>query len=246
MEKFEVDKSWSDKDSKIPRFRELYEHNDFLTAYSKHTDMRMADNPKGAIGREDEWESHGKLQLEFLIQHGMKPEHCLLDVGCGPGRAARHFVPYLWDGHYTGTDISAECIKHARALAIQEGWAAKNPDFELDERGTFDTDGSVSVLRINPGWEPRYDFIWAHSVFTHLPSEQIDVMIRNAAKLLDPKGRFLFTYKCARQPQRSGLKQYQYPFTFFSDLAATHGLMAESLPMVWPASQRTGMIKRPA
>ncbi|KKK75540.1 hypothetical protein LCGC14_2872670, partial [marine sediment metagenome] len=64
-----------DKDSKKERFRSLYEKHDFLTAYSRHTDLRVEDNPHGAIGREDEWNSHAILQLNFLLEMGLKPEH---------------------------------------------------------------------------------------------------------------------------------------------------------------------------
>lgn len=238
MEKFAVDPAWSDKDSKVEKFRELYEHNDFLTAYSKHTDLRMKADPKWAIGRGDEWESHGLLQLEFLINQGMKPEHFVLDVGCGPGRAARRIVPYLSDRNYVGVDISEECIKHARALSGQEGWADKSPLFMLDKNGTLDFQ--------RPFWVSVYDFIWAHSVFTHLPEQQIDKMTASIKRMLDVNGKFLFTYKVGKKIERTGLKQWRYPFSFFEELAKRHGLQATSLEVIWPASQRTGLITRAA
>ncbi len=227
----EVVAGFTDKDSKVARFRSLYEEHDFLIAYSRHTDLRMADNPKGAIGRSDEWESHGKLQLNFLIAQGMKPHHRLLDVGCGPGRAARRFAPYLDAGNYAGADISPACLQHAMELASAEGWAAKRPVFMLN--------GDLDLLPIgSEGWA-RFDFIWAHSVFTHLPDSQIDVMIANAARLLPVGGRFLFTYKEALRPTRSGLKQFQFPSTFFATRAAAHHLKCEMLATIWPAHQRT-------
>jgi SAM-dependent methyltransferase len=240
MKSFAVDPTWTDKDSKVAKFRELYERNDFLTAYAAHTDLRMQADPKWAIGRGDEWESHGQLQLDFLIQQGLQPAHKLLDVGCGPGRAARRFVPYLNPGRYWGLDISPECLAHSVALSDAEGWAARRPVFMKN-----------ADLDLLPGDVPEddrggapFDFIWAHSVFTHLPSEQIDKMIGNVAKLLPVGGQFLFTYKPAPKPQRSGLKQFQFPFHFFLECASRHGLTAKELPKIWPASQRTGAIVR--
>lgn len=216
---------FKDKDSKVERFRKLYEEKPFINAYAEHTNLRMADNPKGAIGREDEWELHGKLQLDFLKAQGMKPAHYLLDVGCGPGRAARKFVPYLDEDRYIGVDISSAALAHAMALAINEGWAAKRPKFAED-----------ADLLFLPG---PYQFIWAHSVFTHLPPQQIETMIHNASRLLVPDGKFLFTYKFAPQAQRSGLKQFQYPSTFFIQLGKKYGLRGYALPDVWPAHQLT-------
>jgi hypothetical protein len=32
------------------------------------------------------WEAMGKLQFDFLISRGLKPEHVFLDIACGPLR----------------------------------------------------------------------------------------------------------------------------------------------------------------
>jgi cyclopropane fatty-acyl-phospholipid synthase-like methyltransferase len=221
----EVLRSFSDKDSKKEHFRSLYEKHDFLTAYAKHTDLRVKDDPKWAIGRGDEWESHGKLQLQFLVDEGMRPHHRLLDVGCGVGRASRRFVPYLAPEHYVGVDISEEALSHASRLAIDEGWNKNSPAFILN------SDLNLDHL--------AFDYIWAHSVFTHLPPQQIEKMIGNAAKLLPPGGKFLFTYKPAEQSQRSGLKQYQHPVSAFDGWAKKAGMKCEALSKMWPAHQRT-------
>ena len=216
--------SFSDKDSKKPHFRSLYEQHDFLTAYAKHTDLRVLDDPQWAIGRGDEWESHGAMQLEFLKSEGLKPEHHLLDLGCGVGRAARKFVPYLDQCHYIGVDISQEALAHAAKLAHAEGWYEKSPMFLLT--------GDLEL-------EWTFNFIWAHSVFTHLPPQQIAVMIERAAALLNENGRFLFTYRKSTGTGRTGLKQFCYGQSFFEDLAAKHGFQFETHPKVWPATQHT-------
>ena len=211
-----------DKDSKQERFRSLYEKNDFLTAYSLHTDLRVDDNPIGSIGRADEWESHGFLQKDFLVELGLKPEHTLLDIGCGVGRAARRFVPYLQPGNYTGIDISKKALGHAMGLAYSEGWSDRKPKFLIN-----------SDLDI----DQRFDFLWAHSVFTHLPDWQIEKMIINASIIV--RNKFAFTYKVAARPQRSGLKQFQYSVSFFERIAKSVGFETEDHPKRWPAGQRT-------
>ena len=211
-----------DKDSKQERFRSLYENNDFLTAYSQHTDLRVEDNPIGSIGRADEWSSHGILQLDFLVELGLKPEHTLLDIGCGVGRASRRFVPYLHSGNYTGIDISKKALAHAMGLAYSEGWADRKPKFLIN-----------SDLDI----DQRFDFLWAHSVFTHLPDWQIEKMIINASIIV--RNKFAFTYKVAARPQRSGLKQFQFNVGFFEGIAKSVGFETEDHPKRWPAGQRT-------
>lgn len=36
---------------------------------------------RGAVG--GMWDQIGKLQFEFMVKHGLKPEHKFLDIGCG-------------------------------------------------------------------------------------------------------------------------------------------------------------------
>jgi SAM-dependent methyltransferase len=225
----EIVKRFNDKDSKKAHFRELYEKHDFLTAYAKHTDLRVADNPLGAIGREDEWESHGREQFKFLIHEGLHCWQRFLDIGCGVGRLARVLVPWLEEGCYTGVDISPAALEHAKTLSVAEGWVVKQPRFLLN--GALDIDGT-------------FDMLWAHSVFTHLPPQQVEVMIGNAARHLMPGHKFLFTYKQARQAQRSGLKQFQYPPSFFATLAGRYGFKSEPLNYVFPAHQNTMRLTR--
>lgn len=46
------------------------------------------------------WDEIGKLQFDFMLKEGLKPEHYFLDVACGSLRAGLHFIPYLEVGHY--------------------------------------------------------------------------------------------------------------------------------------------------
>src|SRR5262245_17052197 len=57
------------------------------------------------------WDEIGRLQFDFLVAHGLKPEHKLVDVGCGALRGGVHFIRYLKPGHYFGLDLNASLIK---------------------------------------------------------------------------------------------------------------------------------------
>lgn len=229
---------WNDKDSKIPECRELYEEHDYITAYGKHTDLRILrpDGAQGAIGRKDEWESHGLLQLAFLQNKGLKPSSRILDIGCGAGRFARRVVPFLDGGHYTGIDISKEILEYAKRLSVEEGWDYKCPRFA---RGL----GDLSGLRPLDHDHSRFDFVWAHSVFTHSPPEVVRSIFTDLAGM--DFGVFFFTYKFHTEPRRSGLKQFQYPPEWFVAEARTAGLDGEEIPEKWPAGQRTMKVWKP-
>ncbi len=222
--------SFTDKASKNPEEKKLYdEAGDYLTAYAAHTDLRIErDGPALAIG--GEWEEHGPLQLNFLIQYGLTRKSKLLDFGCGTGRLTRHAAPYLDLGNYVGVDISPAAINHTQDLGWKEGWATKCPTL-------LKGDGTLSVVK-----DMAFDIIWAHSVFTHLPEHYIAAILDD---MRDMKFRaFYFTYKYSECPRRSGLKQFQYPPAFFAEIARDYGMRAETLTERWPASQRTMRIYR--
>lgn len=223
--------TYRDKDSKVPEYAELYEKHDFITAYGKHTDLRIAkDGPELAIGAKrdgsQDWEIHGQMQLQFLISRGLKPEHRLLDLGCGTGRLACQAIPYLNEGNYVGIDISAEAIKHCRAI-------------ETDKKPTFiHGDGSLKpAIPLSP-----FNIIFAHSVFTHLPADVIETIFQDLSKI--GFGEFCFTYKSASAVTRSGLKQFQFPPSFFVGLARKYGMDGEVVPFDWPAGQKTFRVFR--
>ena len=92
-------------------------------------------DPEAAVG--GLWDSLGKLQLDFLRAHGLRPEHTLLDIGCGCLRGGLHFMRYLVPGHYYGLDISPNVLKAGHLFLRQSGLAHKSPHLLLTEGFTF-------------------------------------------------------------------------------------------------------------
>ncbi len=224
---------WTDKDSKHKEFRELYEKADtFVEAYAAHTDLRIKNvGPAAAIG--GEWETHGPLQLDFLRRMGMTPDSSLLDLGCGTGRLARHAVPYLCFGSYVGLDISRSAIEHCNQLSRDEGWIQWTPLFMA-------SDGTLEQVKHRP-----YEYIWAHSVFTHLPPEIIKEIFKEIEGM--SFGVFYFTYKRRMKEDtiRTGLKQFGYSTRWLIKEANRMNMLAEPMDYVWPASQRTMKVWKP-
>jgi len=128
------------------------------------------------------WEEIGKLQFEFLVEQGLKPEHYLLDVGCGSLRGGIHFIRYLEARHYFGIDISKELLDAGRVVLKRNNLTHKNPT--LVEMGNFD------FQSLNQ----EFDFALAQSVFTHLPLNSIIRCILNIEKVLAQGGRFYATF----------------------------------------------------
>jgi SAM-dependent methyltransferase len=128
------------------------------------------------------WDYLGKLQLDFLVEKGLKPEDYVLDVGCGPLRAGVHFIGYLEPGHYAGIDKRGDTLERARDVELPRyGLADKNPNLLVN--GAFE----FSKLGMT------FDYAIAQSVFTHLPVNTIVRCLVEMAKVLKPGGRFYAT-----------------------------------------------------
>ena len=128
------------------------------------------------------WDEMGRHQFDFLVGHGLRPHHKLLDVGCGSMRGGRYFIAHLNQGNYFGVDREEALLSAGKSELAAQGLLDKNPvlaeiaDFDFSKLGT------------------SFDFVLAQSVFTHLDLNSIMRCLVNAARVLAPGGRFFATF----------------------------------------------------
>jgi SAM-dependent methyltransferase len=136
------------------------------------------------------WDVIGPLQHEFLVAEGLRPEHTMLDVGCGTLRGGIHFIRYLDDGNYYGIDIAPEMLEGGRKELEQAGLADRRATLRVTD--TFDAD-----------FDRPLDFALALSVFTHVPLNSVVLCLTNLSEQLAVGGRFYATFfRCPNGPDR--------------------------------------------
>ena len=128
------------------------------------------------------WEEIGELQFDFLVEHGLRPEHYLLDVGCGAFRGGIHLIRYLDAGHYFGVDHDEQMLARGRIELNKEGLLSKQPTIQLTDSFDFTT------------FQRNFEYVWAFSLFTHLPVNSIIRCIMNAGKVMALGGKFFATF----------------------------------------------------
>jgi SAM-dependent methyltransferase len=128
------------------------------------------------------WEEIGRLQFDFMVEQGLRPEHYLLDVGCGSLRGGIHFIRYLAPEHYFGVDINKQLLDAGRVELKRYNLMDKKPI--IVEMGDF------SFQSLNH----TFDYALAQSVFTHLPLNSIIRCVMNIEKVLIQEGRFYATF----------------------------------------------------
>ena len=192
----------------------IFAAEDHLTNFRDWVDWRVANDPHAAVG--GFWEEMGRLQLKYLKDHGLQPQHTLLDFGCGTLRAGRHFIRFLAAGCYTGVDISPAALEYAKNLVREEGLSDKNARLLLNEQ----VDRTFADLG-------TFDFILAQSVFSHLQEPQIEDILRNVHGAMTERSKFFFTFNSAPHPKELSKKDFAYPISWFVQAGAKYGLRVE-------------------
>ncbi|SRR6266550_8644454 len=129
------------------------------------------------------WEEIGRLQFEFLVQQGLKPPHCLLDIACGSLRGGIHFIHYLQVGNYLGIDKERGLIELAIEQELGQAlYEEKKPEFVVSDSFEFDKFSR----------KPRFSI--AQSLFTHLNARDIRLCVKNLRRFVEQDHVFFATF----------------------------------------------------
>jgi|RhiMetdeSRZDD1v2_1073273.scaffolds.fasta_scaffold475317_2 hypothetical protein len=141
------------------------------------------------------WEEIGRLQFDFLVQQGLKPSHCLLDIGCGSFRGGIHFINYLEAGNYLGIEKEKALID----LGIEKelgntAYERKKPELVVSENFSFER------------FSKKPQFSVAQSLFTHLNAQDICLCLKQLRRFVE-SDHFLFATflegRSSRNPETS-------------------------------------------
>jgi len=136
----------------------------------------------------DHWDDVGSNQFEYLKKEGLQPGHSLLDLPCGSFRAGRHFIDYLETGHYFGVDMGVVGIERGIQYVLEPlGLMEKRPTIHVGRLTAEPND-----LSLFTGFT-RFDYIWMHALFDHIPNEIIHRALQDMSSILVPGGKLYAT-----------------------------------------------------
>ncbi|MFG6195338.1 class I SAM-dependent methyltransferase [Nonomuraea sp. JJY05] len=191
---------------------------DHIAYYRAVMKSDTARDPEGAVGSHTHrrWLALGRMQFDYLVEHGLKPECRMLEIGCGNLRAGRLFIDYLHTGNYYGIDISPDILMAAQDTIVEHGLNHKLPHLT-----------PVRDLRFAflPG--EHFDVVHAHSVFSHSPLHVIEECFAHVGRIMKPDARFDFTFDRTEGKEHQVLREdFYYRTETLVALAAKYGLRA--------------------
>ncbi|MGW1026677.1 class I SAM-dependent methyltransferase [Streptomyces sp. NPDC002577] len=178
-----------------------------------------ARSPEAAVGgrpSRERWLAIGQLQFDYLLQHGLKPEDRMLEIGCGNLRAGWRFIQHLDPGHYYGIDISPDILIEAKKTLVRYRLQDKLPHLT-----------PVDNLKLDFLPDAHFTKVHAHSVFSHSPLHVIDECLSHVGRILAPGGFFDFTFDRTEGAEHQVLREdFYYRTETLVRLAEKHGLAA--------------------
>jgi len=122
----------------------------------------------------------GRYMFDFLVEAGLRPEHRLLDFGCGALRLGVWAIGYLDEGNYFGVDSHLESLEAGTAYELPlHALESKRPrllwsqDFALGHFGT------------------EFDWIVDFSSSQKVDPPELPRLFASFLAVLAPGGRFL-------------------------------------------------------
>lgn len=192
------------------------------------------------------------FRQHFIELGGLKPDHRVLDVGCGTGRMAVPLTYYLdRQGEYWGFDINPAGIAWCQAQISR-----RFPNFHFQHVNVYNSfynpTGTIQPQDYRfPFADATFDFIFLTSIFTHLLPDAMANYLAEVCRTLKSGGRCLITY-FLRNPEAIALMssgQSKFKFDHVIDdrcwaADATHpeAAVAYAEDSVRQLYQRTGLI----
>jgi ubiquinone/menaquinone biosynthesis C-methylase UbiE len=118
----------------------------------------------------------GLIMRDLILQYGLEPDSAVVDIGCGSGRFA-NALKDMPDLSYVGFDVVESLVEYAEQICGRKDWKFFTAtDFKI------------------PLPDDSVDFVTAFSVFTHLRHEETYLYLVEAARVLKPGGRLIFSF----------------------------------------------------
>ena len=129
------------------------------------------------------FEKVGRETIITLLQNGLRPDHKILDFGCGAIRLGYWLIRLVDRGNYYGIEPDISMIDTGKKYSLEEELVqTKQPKFSTNGKCDF------SVFGV------EFDFVVARSIFTHTTPAMLRRTLKSFQENSTPNGVMLASY----------------------------------------------------
>ena len=180
------------------------------------------------------WKMKRDFQIEYLKSVGLKPDHYLLDLGCGTLRGGIPIIKYLQKGHYVGIESREHILDEGKKELLRYELNDKEPLLILSD------DIATITLNIN------FDFIFAFSVLIHMEDKILNDCLDFVQRHLKNSGVFYANVNIGEQEDGSwqGFPVVWRSLDFYEVSGSHHGLIVTDVGTLESFGHHSGSISQ--
>lgn len=168
----------------------------------KHINKKRAN----LVGPWQRWQEKRDCQIKFLLEHGLKQDHYLLDHGCGVLRGGIPIIDYLEKSHYYGIEKDPKRLEEGLAELKESNLTHKTPRLSIDYTNI----------------DLKFDYVWSFQVFIHLSDEILANELLNISNILKDDGVCFATVVITPNKLNFSWREYSFvkrPLSFYEKAA---------------------------
>ena len=140
-------------------------------------------------------------QIDELISLGLKPNHKLIDYGCGSLRLGKHLIDFLEPEKYWGLDVTDRFYLDGLKMLGEELRNEKKPECAVISQQ------SLQQLR-----QEKPDFIVSFSVLKHVPENELDRYFDNVTGLMSDQTTLAITFSESSYEKQISGKSWSWSY----------------------------------
>jgi cyclopropane fatty-acyl-phospholipid synthase-like methyltransferase len=186
------------------------------------------------VGSMSLWKMKRDFQIEYLKGAGLKPDHYLLDLGCGTLRGGIPIIKYLQKGHYVGIESRKHILDEAKKELLRYDLKDKEPLLILSD--------DIATITLNM----QFDFIFAFSVLFHMEDKILNDCLDFVQRHLKNSGVFYANVNIGEQENGSW---QVFPLVwrsldFYEESGSHHGLIVTDVGTLESLGHHSGRVSQ--
>lgn len=188
----------------------------------------------GLVGQPELWKIKRDFQINYLKSVGLKPNHYMVDIGCGTLRGGIPLIEFLDKSHYYGIEFRDFVLEEGKKELKDNNLENKAPVlFVSKDLGTLEMD-------------TKFDFLWAFSVMIHMKDEIAERCLMMVSKHIKQDGSFYANVNIGEWMEGTweGFPVVCRSLDFYKTMAAKFNLKVEDVGDLKSCGHITGIEKQ--